>query len=60
LPQGIAVGNSVHFEIRQTKDGTFQITSLAPTQTSNAAPTDAAAKGVITKPRDNAAPGTKP
>jgi Cu(I)/Ag(I) efflux system membrane fusion protein len=60
LPQGIAVGNSVHFEIRQTKDGTFQITSIAPTQTSNAAPTDAAAKGVITKPRDNAAPGTKP
>jgi Cu(I)/Ag(I) efflux system membrane fusion protein len=60
LPQGIAVGNSVKFEIRQTKDGTFQITSIAPTQTSNAAPTDTAAKGVITKPRDNAAPGVKP
>jgi membrane fusion protein, copper/silver efflux system len=60
LPQGIAVGNSVNFEIRQTKDGTFQITSIAPIQTSNAAPTDTAAKGVITKPRDNASPGVKP
>jgi membrane fusion protein, copper/silver efflux system len=60
LPQGIAVGNSVNFEIRQAKDGTFQITSIAPAQISNAAPTDTAAKGVITKPRDNASPGAKP
>jgi len=60
LPQGIAVGNSVNFEIRQAKDGTFQITSIAPTKISNTAPTDTAAKGVITKPRDNASPGTKP
>src|SRR5207244_11316950 len=60
LPQGIGVGNSVNFEIRQTKDGTFQITSIAPTKISNAAPTDTAAKGVITKPRDNASPGAKP
>src|SRR5205823_7594182 len=54
LPQGIAVGNSVSFEIRQTKDGAFQITSIASAQTSNAEPTDTASKGVITKPRDNA------
>jgi membrane fusion protein, copper/silver efflux system len=60
LPQGIAVGNSVSFEIRQSKDGTFQITSIAPVQASSVAPTDAAAKGVITKPRDNSAPGAKP
>src|SRR2546427_11127057 len=60
LPQGIAVGNSVSFEIRPTKDGTFQITSIAPAQQSTAASTDTAAKGVITKPRDNASPGTKP
>ena len=60
LPQGVAVGSSVSFEVRPTKDGTFQITSIAPTQTSNAARADTAAKGVITKPRDNAAPETKP
>ena len=60
LPQGIAVGNSVNFEIRQAKDGTFQITSIASTKVSNAAPTDTAAKGLITKPRDNASPGAKP
>ena len=60
LPQGIAVGNSVSFEIRQSKDGTFQITSIAPVQASSAAPTDATAKGVITKPRDNASAGVKP
>jgi Cu(I)/Ag(I) efflux system membrane fusion protein len=60
LPQGIAVGSSVNFEIRKTRDGTFQITSIAPAQASRTAPTDAAAKGVITKPRDNASPGVKP
>ena len=60
LPQGIAVGNSVSFEIRQAKDGTFQIASIAPAQKTTAAPADAAAKGVITKPRDNASPGAKP
>ena len=60
LPQGIAVGNSVSFEIRQAKDGTFQIASIAPAQKSSAASTDTAAKGVITKPRDNASPGAKP
>jgi membrane fusion protein, copper/silver efflux system len=60
LPQGIAVGNSVSFEIRPTKDGTFQITSIAPVQASSGAQTDAAAQGVITKPRDNASPGVKP
>jgi len=60
LPQGIAVGNRVNFEIRQAKDGTFQITSIAPAQLSNAAPTDTAAKGVITKPRDNVLTGAKP
>ena len=60
LPQGVAVGSSVSFEIRQAKDGTFQITSIVPAQTSSAAPTDMAAKGVITKPPDKAAPGVKP
>src|ERR1700674_635714 len=60
LPQGVAVGSSVSFEIRPNKNGTFQITSIAPVQSSSAAPTDAAAKNVITKPRDTASPGAKP
>ena len=60
LPQGISVGNSVNFEIRPTKDGIFQITSIAPAQTNGAAPADTAAKGVITKPRDNTSTGAKP
>ena len=60
LPQGIAVGNRVQFEIRQTKDGAFQITSIAPAQTNSATAADAAAKGVITKPRDSVSPGAKP
>jgi membrane fusion protein, copper/silver efflux system len=60
LPQGIAVGSSVNFEIHPNKDGTFQITSIALAQTNNAAPTETAAKGVITKPRDNASTGVKP
>lgn len=66
LPQGIAVGNSVSFAIRPTREGTFQITTIAPATTialpkpSAAAPTDAATKGVITKPPDNVSPGAKP
>jgi Cu(I)/Ag(I) efflux system membrane fusion protein len=60
LPPGIAVGNRVNFEIRQGKDGTFRITSIAPTQVSNVGQGDAAAKGVITKPRDNAVPAVRP
>ena len=60
LPQGIAVGNSVNFEIRQAKDGTFQITSITPVQSNSGAPTDSAAKGVITKPRDNPSTGARP
>lgn len=30
LPKNIAAGDSVAFEIRQTKDGVFEITSIAP------------------------------
>src|SRR3989441_1677948 len=60
LPQGIAVGNSVNFEIRQTKDGTFEITSIAPVPASATTPTDTAAKGRVTKPREGAVSGAKP
>ena len=31
LPRNVAVGDTVVFEIRQTKDGMFQITTIAPT-----------------------------
>src|SRR5438477_12461297 len=47
LPQGIAVGNSVNFEIRQAKEGAFEVVSIAPAQASTAPPTDTTAKGVI-------------
>jgi Cu(I)/Ag(I) efflux system membrane fusion protein len=60
LPQGVAVGGTVAFEIRQAKDGTFEITSIAPAQANTEAPTDAAAKGVIKKPREGAVSGAKP
>ena len=60
LPQGVGVGSRVQFEIRQTKDSAFQITSIAPAQANSATPPDTAAKGVITKPRDNASTGAKP
>jgi Cu(I)/Ag(I) efflux system membrane fusion protein len=53
--QGIAVGDSTNFEIRQVKDGTYQITSITPAQAKTAPSTDSAAKGVITKPREGAA-----
>ncbi len=59
LPQGIAVGDSVKFEIRQAKDGTFQISSIAPAQARNAQPADAAAKGAISQTPATAAPGSK-
>lgn len=31
LPENVAVGDSVVFEIRQTKDGMFEITTISPT-----------------------------
>ena len=60
VPQGIAVGGRVEFEFRQGNDGLFEIATMAPTPSSAAKPTEGAAKGVITKPRDNASPGVKP
>src|SRR5437868_2014090 len=60
LPQGITAGSNVEFEFRQSKDGPFEIASIAPAPSSAAKVTDGAAKGVITKPREDAAPGAKP
>jgi Cu(I)/Ag(I) efflux system membrane fusion protein len=60
LPQGINVGGGVEFEFRQGKDGLFEIASIAPATSSAAKQSDATAKGVITKPRDDASPRGKP
>jgi membrane fusion protein, copper/silver efflux system len=60
LPQQVHVGDTVAFEIRQTKEGTFEITSIAPGQARSAPTADAATKGAITQPRDSTAPGIKP
>jgi membrane fusion protein, copper/silver efflux system len=60
LPQGITAGSKVEFEFRQSKDGPFEIASIAPALSPAAKAADAAAKGVITKPREDAAPGAKP
>jgi Cu(I)/Ag(I) efflux system membrane fusion protein len=60
LPQGISVGSNVEFEFRQSKDGPFEIASIAPATSSAAKAADGAAQGVITKPREDAAPGAKP
>ena len=59
MPQGIAVGNSVGFGIRQIKDGTFQIQSIAQARDS-ASPADTAVKGGITKPPSPTSPGARP
>ena len=37
LPPGVAVGDTVAFDIRQTKDGAFQIAAIAPKKASVAA-----------------------
>src|SRR6266567_6458349 len=58
LPQGVHVGDTVAFEIRATKDGTFEITSIAPAQARSAQSGDAAA-GAISQPPGTAAAGSK-
>ena len=60
LPQGITAGSNVEFEFRQSKDGPFEIASIAPAPSSAAKAGDGAAKGAITKWREEAAPGAKP
>jgi len=60
LPKDVHVGDRVAFEIRATKDGAFEITSIASAKARTAQPGDAAAKGAITQPPKTAAPGSKP
>ena len=60
VPKGIAVGDFVAFEIRQTKEGFFEITSIAPAPAKLAPPISGAIKGPITKAPDRAAAGSKP
>lgn len=59
MPQGIAVGTRVDFEIRQNQDGSFQIMSIVPAQAGDAAPAGMAPKGAgaDAKPRSSALPG---
>ena len=46
LPKGLAVGDSVTFEIRALKDGLYEITSMAPAS--------GGAKDTMRKPADKA------
>ena len=59
LPQGIAVGDSVNFEIRQVQEGAYAITSIAPAPARAAPTADTATKGTITKSRDGVNSGAK-
>ena len=45
LPKNIAVGDTVTFEIRQTKDGAFEITTISPTAPTPAQPIKGETKG---------------
>jgi Cu(I)/Ag(I) efflux system membrane fusion protein len=45
LPKNIAVGDTVTFEIRQTKDGTFEIITISPTAAAPAQPMKGETKG---------------
>jgi membrane fusion protein, copper/silver efflux system len=58
-PKGIAVGDTVSFEIRQTKEGGFEITSIAPAPAKTPPPVGGASKGPITKVPGTTA-GSKP
>ena len=60
LPKGIAIGENVNFEIRQMKEGTYEITSIAPAQARTGPLPEPPAKGMITKPSAGANSGAKP
>ncbi|HEV2041834.1 MAG TPA: efflux RND transporter periplasmic adaptor subunit [Casimicrobiaceae bacterium] len=60
VPKGIAVGDTVAFEIRPIKEGAFEITSMAPAQAKTASPVGGAIKGPITKAPGGVGTGTKP
>jgi len=59
LPPGVGVGDPITFEFRQASGG-FEITSIARTGGSKAAPTDNAPKGALGTPKINPSPGAKP
>jgi len=60
VPKGISVGDTVAFEIRQTKEGAFEITSIAPGPAKTAPPIGGASKGPITNPPEGTTAGSKP
>jgi len=51
LPANVAVGNTVAFEIRQTKDGMYEITSITPIGQAHAAPSKGEPQGSIKEPK---------
>ena len=61
LPPRIAVGDAVSFEIRPTKEGSFEITSIAPAEAKGAMPPASnAMKGRIVQPEQGTTAGSKP
>lgn len=54
MPAGVGPGDRIAFDFRQTKEGAFEITSIAP------APSSAAVKGQIAESHQDAASGAKP
>ncbi len=59
-PKGIAVGDTVAFEIRPTKEGAFEIASIAPAPSKTPPPVGGASKGPITKVLEGTTTGSKP
>jgi Cu(I)/Ag(I) efflux system membrane fusion protein len=59
LPQNIQVGDSVDFEIREKKEGTYEITSIAPASTPRMSGGQTVT-GKIGKQGEGTAPGAKP
>ncbi|MBI3530221.1 MAG: efflux RND transporter periplasmic adaptor subunit [Betaproteobacteria bacterium] len=51
LPANVAVGDTVAFEIRQTKDGMYEITSITPIARAPVAPTRGEAQGSMKGPK---------
>ena len=51
VPANVAVGDRVAFEIRQAKDGMYEITSITPIAQADAAPSKGKAQGSMKEPK---------
>jgi Cu(I)/Ag(I) efflux system membrane fusion protein len=60
LPKGLHAGDPVAFEFRQSKEGPFEITSIAPARAGPPPAGASAAKGAISEPRESVQPRSKP